>query len=152
MGLIVKGLKTVQAKISRSETKVLDGSLRALRAMADLVVKEAKFNAPIDTGDLENAIVAIEERGRNVMGQFGQVTIRVGVDTTKLRLELHGGFDYSVPMHEDPDYNLGPRSQIKQDVQGNIVGYKYLERALKDNEAEVRRRVEQAVKRAADEI
>lgn len=152
MGLIVKGLKAVQAKISRSEVKVLDGSLRALRAMGELVAKEARLNAPVDTGDLENAIVTIEERGRNALGQFGQVTIRVGVDTSKLRLELHKGFDYSVPMHEDPDYNLGPKSEAKQSALGNTVGYKYLERALRENEAEVRRRVEQAVKRAADEI
>lgn len=146
MGLIVKGLAAVQARISRTEDNVMSGSLRALRAMADLVVKEAKLNAPIDTGDLESAIVAIEERERTALGRFGQTTIRVGVDVTKLRLELHGGFDYSIPMHEDPDYNLGPRSQIKQNVQGNIVGYKYLERALKENEAEIRRRVEKAIK------
>lgn len=146
MGLIVKGLAAVQARISRTEDNVMSGSLRALRAMADLVVKEAKLNAPIDTGDLESAIVAIEERERTALGRFGQTTIRVGVDVTKLRLELHGGFDYSIPMHEDPDYNLGPRSQIKQDVQGNTVGYKYLERALKENEIEIRRRVEKAIK------
>lgn len=152
MGLILKGLSAVQAKFSRAETKVMDGSLSALRAMAALVVAEAKRNAPIDTGDLENAIVAIEDRDRNALGQFGQITIRVGVDINKLQLHLHKGFDYSIPMHEDPNYNLGPKSEEKQARQGNHVGYKYLERALKDNEAEVRRRVEQAIKRAADEV
>lgn len=145
MGLIVKGLQAVQARISRTETKVMDGSLRALRAMADLVVAEARRNAPVDTGDLENAIVAIEERERTSLGQFGQISIRVGVDVTKLQLHLHKGFDYSIPMHEDPNYNLGPRSEAKQNAQGNVVGYKYLERALKDNEAEIRRRVEKAI-------
>lgn len=124
----------------------MDGSLRALRAMGQLIAEAARKNAPVDTGDLENAIVAIEERERNILGQFGQTTIRVGVDQTKLRLELHKGFDYSIPMHEDPNYNLGPLSQAKQNAQGNTVGYKYLERALKDNEAEVRRRVEKAIK------
>lgn len=147
MGLIVKGLQAVQARISRTEERVQDNSLKAMRAMAELVVKAAKMNAPIDTGDLEGAIEAIEERERTVQGRFGQTTIRVGVNTEKLQLELHRGFDYSIPMHEDT-YNLGPRSAIKQSILGNTVGYKYLERALRDNEAEIRRRVEAAIKGA----
>lgn len=148
MGLIIRGLAAVQARISRTEERVQANSLRAMRAMADLIVKAAKMNAPIDTGDLEGAIEAVEERNRTALGQFGQTTIRVGVNTSKLQLELHKGFDYSIPMHEDPNYNLGPRSAAKQSAQGNTVGYKYLERALKDNEAEVRRRVEAAIKGA----
>jgi len=124
----------------------MEGSLSALRAMAKLVVAEAVRNAPVDTGELENAIVAIEERSRTDLGQFGQITIRVGVDVTKLDLEAHGGYDYSIRMHEDPNYNLGPKSEAKQAGQGNTVGYKYLERALKDTQEEIRRRVEKAIK------
>ena len=77
MGLIVKGLKNVMARISRSEKRVMDGSLNALRAMAELVRDEARLNAPIDTGDLEGAIETFEDRTRNSKGQFGQVTIPV---------------------------------------------------------------------------
>lgn len=149
MGLIVKGLKGVMARISRSEKRVMDGSLSALRAMAELVRDEARLNAPRDTGDLEGAIDTFEERVRNAKGQFGQVTIRVGVDVSKLKLEDHAGYDYSIPMHEDHEYKLGPKSQAKQDGQGNIVGYKYLERALRDNEKKVRAAVSKAVEEGA---
>ncbi|MEG0062979.1 MAG: HK97 gp10 family phage protein [Pseudomonas sp.] len=148
MGLIVKGLKGVMARISRSEKRVMDGSLSALRAMAELVATEARLNAPVDTGELENAISTIEDRTRNSKGQFGQVTIRVGVDTSKLKLEDHKGYDYSIPMHEGT-YNLGPKSQAKQDAQGNIVGPKYLERALRDNEKKVKDSVAKAVEQGA---
>ena len=148
MGLIVKGLKNVMARISRSEKRVMDGSLSALRAMAELVRDEARLNAPIDTGDLEGAIETFEDRTRNSKGQFGQVTIRVGVDTSKLKLEDHAGYDYSIPMHEGI-YNLGPKSEAKQERQGNIVGAKYLERALKDNEKKVRASVAKAIEEGA---
>jgi hypothetical protein len=147
VGLTIKGLAAVQARIARSEERVMDGSLSALRAMAQLVVEEARRNAPVDTGDLENAIVAVEERERTLLGRFGQTTIRVGVDVSKLDLEAHGGYDYSIRMHEDSSYNLGPRSEEKQAALGNTVGYKYLERALKENQAKVQRAVEEAIRR-----
>lgn len=150
MGLIVKNLKAIKARLARSENKVMDGSLRALRAMGELVAKEARLNAPVDTGELEDAITTIEERTRNSRGQFGQVTIKVGVDVSKLKLEDHKGYDYSIAMH-DGVYKLGPLSQEKQDSQGNIVGYKYLERALRDNEKKVRDAVQRAVERGAIE-
>lgn len=147
MGLTVKGLAAVQARISRTEAKVMDSSLSALRAMAQLVVEEARRNAPVDTGDLEGAIVAIEERERTLLGRFGQTTIRVGVDVSKLDLSAHGGYDYSIRMHEDGSYKLGPRSEEKQAALGNTVGYKFLERALKENQAKVQAKVAEAVKR-----
>lgn len=150
MGLIVKNLKAIKARLSRSETKVMDGSLRALRAMGELVAREARLNAPVDTGELEEAITTIEERTRNSRGQFGQVTIRVGVDVSKLKLEDHKGYDYSIPMHEGT-YDLGPLSLEKQTTQTNEVGRKYLERALRDNEKKVRDAVQRAVERGAVE-
>lgn len=150
MGIKVKGLKGVLAKMARTEKKVLDHSLAALRKQAQLVVMMAKLNAPIDKGDLENAIVAREKRERTALGRFGQVVIEVGVDTSLLDLGIREGFDYSIEMHEG-DYNLGPRSQIKQDhLPGVTVGYKYLERALKDSERQIRAQMEQAVRQAVE--
>lgn len=125
----------------------MDGSLSALRAMAQLVVEEARRNAPVETHELENAIVAIEERERTILGRFGQTTIRVGVDVSKLDLSLHGGYDYSIRMHEDSSYKLGPLSEAKQAALGNTVGYKFLERALQENQEKVQRAVEAAIKR-----
>lgn len=148
MGLIIKNLKAIKARLSRSEQKVMDGSLAALRAMGDLVAAEARLNAPVDTGDLEGAISTTEERTRNARGQFGQVTIKVGVDTSKLKLEDHKGYDYSIPMHEGT-YDLGPLSLEKQKTQTNEVGRKYLERALRENEKKVRAAVERAVQEGA---
>lgn len=148
MGLTVKNLAGVLMNFAREEKKVQKGSILALREAANLVVMAAKLNAPVDEGDLEGAISAIEDRSRTALGQFGVTTIRVGVDTSKLDLDSRKGYDYSIRMHEDPNYKLGPLSEAKQaTLAGVTVGYKYLERALKDNERLVRQRMEAAIKR-----
>jgi hypothetical protein len=146
VGLTVTGWDKIKANIARTEQKAQQNSLAALRAMAKLIVTAARANAPIDEGDLESAIVSKEVRERTAGGQFGQTTIQVGVDTSLLDLESRKGFDYSVPMHEG-DYNLGPRSMIKQSfLPGVTVGSKYLERAIQDNQNEVRKRLEAALR------
>lgn len=148
MGVRVTGLGKVLANLARTEAKVQAGSLAALRESAKEIRDLARLNAPVDTGDLEKAIVTIEVRERTALGRFGQTTIEVGVDPSKLNLEEHGGFDYSIPMHEGV-YNLGPKSEAKQSGQAEQVGPKYLERALKALQAKIRRNMEDAVRRAA---
>ncbi|ATW57954.1 putative tail-component [Pseudomonas phage nickie] len=148
MGLKVSGLERVRKNLARTEQKAKAGSLQGLREAAQIVVEEARKNAPIDKGDLENAIVAVESRERTSLGRFGQTQIQVGVDVSKLNLEQHGGYDYSIKMHEDPNYNLGPLSQAKQNNSSNTVGYKYLARALKDKTKEARAAIEAAIRRA----
>ncbi|QOC57874.1 putative tail component [Pseudomonas phage phiK7B1] len=148
MGLKVSGYDRVRKNFARTEQKAKAGSLQGLRDAAQIVVEEARKNAPIDTGDLEKAIVAVESRERTSLGRFGQTQIQVGVDISKLKLEEHGGYDYSVKMHEDPNYNLGPLSRAKQESSSNTVGYKYLARALKDKTKEARAAIEAAIRRA----
>lgn len=148
MGLKIKGLDRVRKNFSRTESKVRQGSLEGLRAAAAIVVEEARKNAPVETQELEKAIVANETRERTALGRFGQIQIQVGVDVSKLDLSKHAGFDYSIRMHEDPNYNLGPLSEAKQNSGGNTVGYKFLTRALKDKEKECREVMAEAVKRS----
>lgn len=153
MGLKIKGLSAVLRKFQRTEETMNRAGLAAMRDAAKVVVMAAKLRAPVDTGDLENAIVAQERRSRNGLGQFGSVTIEVGVDPSKLNLEDHGGYDYSIRMHEDPNYNLGPKSEVKQAALPGIqVGYKYLSRALEDTRSMVLLRTEVAMKKAVKEI
>ena len=78
MGLKVKGLSAVRKKFERVGELTGRAGLAAMRDAAKVVVMAAKLRAPVDTGDLENAIVAQERRSRNGLGQFGSVTIEVG--------------------------------------------------------------------------
>lgn len=148
MGLIVKNLPAIKLNFARAEEKVAKGSLAGLRAAAETVAKLAQEYAPVDTGDLEKAIKAEPMRERTALGRFGATNFEVGVDVSELNLEDHGGYDYSIQMHEDPNYKLGPLSAAKQSGTGKQVGYKYLERALKDSEAKIRRSMEAAVTRS----
>ncbi|UKL14923.1 putative tail component [Pseudomonas phage hairong] len=148
MGLTVKNLAAVMLNFARAEEKVAKGSLAQLRKSADKIVKLARDYAPVDTEDLEGAIEAQEGRERTSLGRFGATTIDVGVNISKLNLEEHGGYDYSIRMHEDPNYNLGPRSQAKQSGSGKQVGYKYLQRAMEDLRVEITRDMAEAVRRS----
>jgi hypothetical protein len=148
MGLTVKNLPAVKLNFARSEEKVARGSLAGLRAAAETVAKLAQDYAPVDTGDLEGAIKAEPVRERTALGRFGATSFEVGVDVAELNLEEHGGYDYSIQMHEDPNYKLGPASAAKQSSSGKQVGYKFLERALKDSEAKIQRSMEAAVTRS----
>lgn len=148
MGLRVSGLSKVLANMKRTEERVQKGSLEALRQAAKEVVALARKFAPIDDGDLTEAISAQEVRERTSLGRFGQIEIRVGVDVSKLNLEKRKGFDYSIPMHEG-SYNLGPLSRIKQAGQSEQVGPKYLSRALQQLKGKLTKDMEEAIRRAA---
>lgn len=146
MGLIVKNLAAVMANLARTESKVHKGSLKALRDSAEVIVKAAKANAPVDDGHLVACIVASEIRERTALGRFGQITVNVGVDASKLASDSGIAYDYSVPMHEE-EYNLGPKSEQKQaSSPGVVVGSKFLERAFADKEREVRALMEAALR------
>lgn len=148
MGLKITGADTVKRNLARTEQKARAGSLQGLRDAAQIILEEARKNAPVDKGNLEKAIVAVESRERTSLGRFGQTQIQVGVDPSLLELEKHGGYDYSIRMHEDPNYGLGPLSQAKQERSSNTVGYKYLARALRDKSREARAAIESAIRRA----
>lgn len=148
MGLTVKNAATVLMNLARTEERVAKGSLAQLRKSAEKVVKLAKAYAPVDTKDLEGAIEATEGRERTSLGRFGATTIDVGVNVSKLNLADHGGYDYSIRMHEDPTYSLGPGSVEKQATTGKQIGYKYLERALEDLRGEIERDMAEAVRRS----
>lgn len=148
MGLRVRGLSEVLKNMRRTEAKVLKGSLDALRKAAKEVVALTKKMVPVDTFALDKAVSSEELRERTSLGRFGQVTISVGVDMSKLDLSLHNGFDYAVEMHEGT-YNLGPKSVIKQAGQPEQVGPKYLERALKQLRDKITKDMAEATRRAA---
>lgn len=147
MGLRVTGLATVLRNFRRSEEKVARGSLAQLKQAAEEVAKMARKMAPIDLGDLEEAIEAVPVRTRTALGRFGATEFKVGVNIDKLDLGRRGGFDYSVPMHEGV-YNLGPLSSIKQAAQGEQVGPKYLERALQQLQEKITQDMQNAVRRS----
>jgi hypothetical protein len=110
----------------------------------------AREYAPVDDGDLENAIVS-EPVAR-------ETTVHVGIDpraTDELGRSVNG---YGQMLHEMQTigggsvpagmglYGLGPKSQAK-DGGRNVVGGKFLERAYQEKVREILRKTGIRVKR-----
>jgi hypothetical protein len=126
-------------------------ALKAMREGAEKVVDLARKQAPIDEGNLEEAITSEESR----TGINGRTVIAVGVNEDVEVMHRPGKTvgDYATEMHEGlypgSKYDLGPRSQDKQRANPDImVGGKFLERAVDELAPEI----EAAVKRAVEGI
>lgn len=131
MPIEVIGVNEVVNRLRRIEDRTTQRQLRRLKKGAKDITQTAKNYAPVDQGNLEEAITAVATRE----GTFkNRIEFLIGVDKSKLGPGKNpGGFDYDVEMHEG-HYKLGERSKEKQERLGVIVGAKYLERALQDHE------------------
>ena len=116
--------------------RAIRGISQAIREGAHDIAEKARSNAPVDQGNLEDAIkVDISRSGVN-----GRVSATVYVDESMPAPELtpDGRIvkgteykvvgDYAMKMHEG-EYKLGKRSRAKASA-GHEVGPKYLERAV----------------------
>lgn len=146
MGLKIKGLKRLKANLSRQEQKTSKASLRFMRRAGREIAKAAAERAPVDTGDLESAIVSADSKRTDARGR---ITVDVYVDQEKLNLEDHDGYDYSIPMHEG-SYNLGPKSIAKANSSPHEVGPKFLTRAIEDNRDRLLKEAAEVVKRSLE--
>jgi hypothetical protein len=110
---------------------------------AKRIQKKARMYAPVDEGNLEESI-KIERR----QGAKGRVAIEVGVDESHpvpQRLDGATVGQYAARMHEG-FYDLGMRSQAKENRLGVIVGRKYLARAMKEEKPQIEAEMRAAVK------
>ena len=91
--------------------------------------------APIDKGNLEDAIMVTDSGGgRNDLGQFVRKSVDVFVDGDHPANGMHTVGEYAMDMHENltpyGDLKLGPLSQAKQAGSPVIVGGGFIERAV----------------------
>lgn len=132
MGVRIKGGAGIKTSFTLLKLKMEGLQQQWLEMIGEYVKKEAQKRTPIDTRDLENAIVS---------KQTSPKTFSVYVDEDLLNLDEHQDFNYSVRIHEGIGWeNLGPKSQIKQAVYPEVVvGAKFLERATEDNREFIKR-------------
>jgi hypothetical protein len=103
--------------------KVEAKALEVVTVTTDKLMEESMKRAPVDEGMLEASHEREVTQGETADETVGYVYIPSNAPAS----------DYAMYMHEN-EYNLGERSQRKQDDNPNvIVGRKYLERALNDN-------------------
>ena len=130
--LKVKGLSVVKAALIRTGKTTNDRMLAAVDRASNVIVEEARLNAPVDEGDLERAIKVLDR------AKFGgtRLHIVVGIDPSELGEGYKKrGERYDIRMHEGV-YKLGEKSRRKANYLGGNggligrVGPKFLERAL----------------------
>lgn len=113
-------LASLIKKVERLGVGVASGTEQIMEQATDKLLDESVKRAPIEEGFLE------ESHDKEVEKKMGEIAGHVFIP------ENSPASDYAVPMHEG-EYNLGEYSTAKQAGQSEIVGRKYLERALNEN-------------------
>lgn len=143
MGVVVSGIEDLIVSLANKATRSSRGAREELQRGAIDIRDLARLYAPVDEGNLEDAIKEGKSRGSD-----GRNVYTVEVDesqdaSTKDHPNRVVG-DYAMKMH-DGVYNLGPLSEAKAEETGLPVGRKFLERAMEDMEDSIKIRAEAKV-------
>jgi hypothetical protein len=148
MGVKVKGIAELAYKLENMMETSIRGASDILEAGADDIQKLAREMAPVDEGNLEQAIMVEKKRD----GINRRNTFEVYVDDS---LQANGEKtigDYALIMHEGRGsiwHDLGKKSQLKNASVSARVGEKYLERAADEYRDSIIRAVELFYKKRA---
>lgn len=144
MALKFTGVNRLLTKLSNVAKETNRNTRQALRKGGLTVQKAARENAPVDHGDLEDAI-EIEE---SLTGLNRRMEVAVYVNPDK---EAYGEAkvgDYAFYLHDNFEWELGPKSQAKSDANGGKVGPLYLDRALEEHVDEIEQDLQEALSEA----
>ncbi|WP_062120532.1 HK97 gp10 family phage protein [Aureimonas sp. AU40] len=132
IGSRVRGAEALAVELRQIAERVADTSRKQLRRGADEIVKEARLNAPVDEGNLEESI-RIEREYEPGRGRL-KIDVVAGGEVNGVNVE-----QYALYVHENySSMQPGPKTLAKQQANpSRIVGEKFLERAA---EAEFQRR------------
>ncbi len=142
MPVRVTGIMETEIMLAHVAENTKRRAVRKLHEKAKEIAALARKYAPIDEGNLEKAIKVfpetIGERARNEAGQFVRQEVFVYVDmdmpVPERPGETVGKYAYRMHEHLTPfgPLNLGELSAAKQSGQREMVGGKYLERAMNE--------------------
>lgn len=137
MSITVTGIDELRYLLEQGGQKAVRGVVDQMRKEAEAIQKLAQEMAPLDLGNLEEAIKVRElGGGRSRMGRFQKKSFEVFVDGDMPVPERPGKHisDYAWEMHQHLTpygfLKLGKHSQAKQEGSKEVVGGGYLERAV----------------------
>ena len=144
-GIKIDGVAQLLAEMRSVGQRVPENARKTMHRNADVIVREAQLNTPVDKHNLELSIrkeVAYGFRGRLqidiVAGGFVN-----GVDVDRYILEVHENYDSRKP---------GPGTLAKMAANpGRLIGAQFLERALRAQEEKLRPQMIEAVLRGIKE-
>lgn len=124
MGMkITSDFESLMTIIRQGGERVVRGVSTQMKKEGEEIQKLAREYAPVDEGNLEDAITVEADRS----GVRGRTVVYVYVDENHPAHMTTVG-QYAMRMHEG-EYRLGPGSQAKDAGRG-VVGPKFLERAV----------------------
>jgi len=147
MGIKVRGDYGVKKKLENISKRSSKGALREMRKGGKQIEELAKKMAPIDEGNLEEAITYEEDRS----GINNRIAIKIFVDEDKVVTAKKNVGDYALIVHDNLDgknYGKGEKSKEKAKREGVEVGPFFMDRAVEELKDEIADAVERAVKRA----
>lgn len=160
LGVQLSDVSVIRCDVEDLTYRLLQVGERAARGMtgmmrdeAEAIVEKAKSNAPIDKGNLEQAIKLDESRSRGLSGQFGRTVFTIYVDGNVVDNDGKPVSEYATIMHEElapygsGNYDLGKKSQSKM-MEGHDVGGKYLERAVEERRYAIKEKARQIAAKA----
>jgi HK97 gp10 family phage protein len=126
----LEGIGAAIAALDRIEKEVEEKIDKALEKLAKKVIFDAKKLAPIDSGDLEAALIVgeVKKLVGSMFIDFGtspEVDEYATVQHEGFRKTKEGKVIYMSP---------GPKTESKASYKGYMPGKKYLENAIKINE------------------
>jgi Bacteriophage HK97-gp10, putative tail-component len=139
----IGGIDTMILTLEQIEKELFKKIDKTLTKLAEKVIEDAKKLAPLDSGDLEAALV---------VGDVKQILQRVYVDfgtspeVDHYSVVQHEGFretkDGKIIFMKEP----GPKTASKPSHKGYTPGKKYLENAIKINEKLIAKELAAALK------
>lgn len=142
MSVQVTGADELKYLLRQAGERAVKGAFDQMRKEAKRIESLAKQMAPVDEGDLEDAIQMVETGGgRDNLGRFSRKSITIEVDMnasagvdSQGRPRTVGAYAYTMHEHLTPygEFRLGKKSRAKQASQSVMVGGKYLERAMEE--------------------
>lgn len=139
----IQGMRELERMFERLEKVPQKVATKAARAGATIAYRDAKQNAPVDTGDLKNALVLKPERRTKV----GKKVYDVMVDPMKNEIFVKtttDGTRYYYPASQEYGFMT---------VDGGFVpGYRYLRNAMTNNVRKIETRVVEVATKEVEKI
>jgi len=141
MTVSIEGLE-MGLLIEQMGDKVVRRAIDKMRSEAQKLAEKARDYAPVDEGNLENAIKVDDAGGgRNELGQFSRKSVAVYIDMNMPAArdgKTVGDYAYDMHEHLEP---VGPkkRGPLSEEKDGgrNVVGGGFLTRAMNDSERDI---------------
>jgi len=136
MGGRITGVDSVLAGLERISGRATRAARRTEAKYGELIAETARKMAPRKTGRLEREI---KHERVSAGGNRRMSVIGVDLDAVPYALFMHEGWE------GHPNYQLGPESLRKAQAVGEVVGRKFLQRALDRHAEDFLRDMERAV-------